>query len=66
MMLDILERNALGMKRIEPIFFPVPIKKPHTWTFMLKELQSLISRMEDVSGNKITDEKPQSQHRHIR
>ncbi len=56
MMLDILERNAPGMKRIEPIFFPVPIKKPHSWTFILKELQSLISRMEDVSGNKITDE----------
>ncbi len=55
MMLDIMKRNS-NVRRIDPLFFPVSIKKTQSYSYLIKELYSFIARMEEVSGQKITQE----------
>jgi len=57
MLLDVMKRNSKGLKRLEPLFFPVTLKKPHSWSYLIKELYSFISRMEEISGESISEEK---------
>lgn len=55
MMIDVIKRNS-NIKRIEPLFFPVTIKKAQSWSYLLKEMYSFIARIEEISGQKISEE----------